>query len=101
MGVYIKDIKMPSNCFECRFAVDGWCYAAEKQDNRDYLRETQRANWCPLIEIPPGRLIDADNLLKHRFVGVVGEKERDCYIAGWNTAIEAIVENAETVIGGE
>ena len=56
------------------------------------------------VTVPPhGRLIDADALAAHKFVGV----EHDisiadggaCYRRGWNDAIEAIMENAETIIG--
>lgn len=43
------------------------------------------------------RLIDADELLAHRFVGVIGEAEKSSYMVGWNTAIEAVVENAPTI----
>jgi len=42
------------------------------------------------------RLIDADELLAHRFVDVAGEEEWS-YMVGWNTAIEAVVENAPTI----
>lgn len=51
-GIYIPGMEMPETCCDCRFAVDGWCYAAEKQDNKQYLNDTQRANWCPLVPVP-------------------------------------------------
>ena len=40
---------MPKNCFECRFAVDGWCYAHGKP-NVDALANDGITNWCPLKE---------------------------------------------------
>lgn len=43
------------------------------------------------------RLIDADELPTHKFVGVIGEAEKSSYVVGWNTAIEAVVENAPTI----
>lgn len=60
MGVYIPNMKMPEHCGECRFAVDGWCYAYGKP-NIDALANDGRTNFCPLVPVPPhGRLIDAD-----------------------------------------
>ena len=92
MSVYIRGMEMPSNCFECRFAVDGWCYAAEKQDNRDYLRETHRANWCPLIEVPPhGRLIDADEFLSR----ALGTK---CFRGDYALMLQELVGESMTII---
>lgn len=106
MGVYIPNMKMPEHCGECRFAVDGWCYAYGKP-NIDALANDGRTNFCPLVTVPQhGRLIDADALAEHKFVCVPhvtvnGEEAGTAYRLGWNTAIEAIMENAETVIGGE
>ena len=60
MGVYIPNMKMPEHCGECRFAVDGWCYAYGKP-NIDALANDGRTNFCPLVLVPPhGRLIDGD-----------------------------------------
>ena len=64
MGVYIPNMKMPEHCGECRFAVDGWCYAYGKP-NIDALANDGRTNFCPLVPVPPhGRLVDADALMK-------------------------------------
>lgn len=52
MSILIKNMEMPTSCYDCRFAVDGWCYAAEKQDNKDYLADTRRADFCPLVPVP-------------------------------------------------
>lgn len=55
--------------------------------------------------VPHGRLIDADALAVHKFAGaehdISIEDGGACYRRGWNDAIEAIMENAETIIGGE
>ena len=60
MGVYIPNMKMPEHCGECRFAVDGWCYAYGKP-NIDALANDGRTNFCPLVPVPPhGDLIDRD-----------------------------------------
>lgn len=61
MGVYIKGMEMPKNCLTC--ACSGSEYGEcvldpEKRWPEDY---GQRADWCPLVPVPPhGRLIDAD-----------------------------------------
>ena len=65
-----------------------------------------RLDNCPLGYVPPhGRLVDADELAVHKFVGAehdisIADGEA-CYRRGWNDAIEAIIENAETIIGEE
>ena len=52
--VTIKDMTMPKSCTECRLAVDGWCYAAEKQGVREHLEKDERPEWCPLEEAHNG-----------------------------------------------
>lgn len=66
MSILIKGIKMPKTCGECRFSVDGWCYAfASNDDQPGYIKSYEKAKWCPLIKVPPhGRLIDADAFFK-------------------------------------
>lgn len=64
MSVLIRGMEMPKGCSECRFAVDGWCYAYGKP-NVDALSDKGRTNWCPLVPVPlHGRLIDADALTR-------------------------------------
>lgn len=59
------------------------------------------------VEVPPhGDLIDRNALGEHKFVCVPHVTVGGRYVGreyrlGWNSAIEAIMENAETVIGGE
>ena len=55
MGIYIKGMEMPRNCFLCLFHKSIYCEITGICTNS--------AQGCPLIEIPPhGRLIDADKL---------------------------------------
>lgn len=62
MSILIKGMEMPQNCTECRFAVDGWCYAYGRP-NIEALANYERTNFCPLVPVPDhGRLIDADAL---------------------------------------
>lgn len=116
MGIYIN-MEMPINCEKCIYSA--WsnfyqiyvCNAVRKnepvlfdgkQTESTAVVRSARADNCPLVPVPPhGRLIDADELLMHRFVGVVGEAEKSSYMVGWNSAIEAVVENARTVIPAE
>lgn len=79
MGVYVKDMRMPTNCAACRIGHrdTGW-------DNKDNEHEivfcpiiqqgsliadanVKRHQLCPLVPVPVpphGRLIDADALIK-------------------------------------
>lgn len=75
--ININGMKMPKNCEECRFCVNGFTDAApmyecacESYENVSVLVDDYgkpfdfRPDWCPLIELPEkhGRLIDADAL---------------------------------------
>ena len=61
MGIYIKGMEMPKCCAECPINHDAECLICNNMVcNEPY---TQKADWCPLVEVPPhGRLIDADKL---------------------------------------
>lgn len=100
MSIYIKDMEIPEDCLEC--LKIGWQYVFEC--NLDDIEDDKRLITCPLVEISPhGRLIDADALAVHKFVGAENDISISdggaCYRKGWNDAIEAIMENAETIIG--
>ena len=123
-GVYIKGMEMPTCCWACACyhhkVDDGYydydvCQASGTVFNDGYASVTghkdridpfkARLKNCPLIPVPDhGRLIDADALAEHKFAGVEHEISINdggaCYRRGWNDAIEAVMENAETVIGG-
>ena len=80
MGVYIKGMEMPKNCFDCpcyhHKVDDGYydyeiCGASGTVFNDGYSSVTvhkdhivpfkERLDNCPLVPVPPhGRLIDAD-----------------------------------------
>ena len=64
MGVYIKDMKMPSRCCECELEV-GRYMMHECMWINDYtndVRENGKLENCPLTEVkePHGDLIDRD-----------------------------------------
>lgn len=97
MSILIKGIEMPKDdeilCIDIR-ANGNVCY------NLD-LNVNTIAN---AVLVPPhGRLIDADTLAVHKFIGAENDLSISdggaCYRRGWNDAIEAIMENAETIIG--
>ena len=118
MGIYIKNMKAPVTCCHCPLMgydpdiewVDG---GRETQGayicviTHELIDNTKREDHCPLVPVPPhGRLIDADALAEHKFVSIQhvsidGKNAGTAYRLGWNTAIEAIMENAKTIIGGE
>ena len=55
MGVYIKGMKMPNSCYDCRLFVDSWCYAFGIDDWRNAYNKPpkgERLDNCPLIEVP-------------------------------------------------
>lgn len=90
MSVLIKGMDMPKWCGECRFSVDGWCYAHGKP-NVEALSNDGITNWCPLVEVPTphGRLIDADALDYS-----LGVSDEDIYFS-------YILKDAPTVIESE
>ena len=67
MSILIKGMEMPKNCYTCPFCdyVSARCDAVKGTPYTPADRYEKRADWCPLIEIPPhGRLIDADELMR-------------------------------------
>ena len=80
MSVLIKGMEMPKNCLQC-YCTDteyGECALdPEKRCPEDY---GQRAEWCPLVEVPPhGRAIDADVLLLKLLTAESGKVYKYCY----------------------
>ena len=98
MSVMIKGMGMPNGCYDCPIlqSCDG-CFDFECPFNsyllwhnaEDVIR--YRPDSCPLVEIPTphGRLIDADELLKHKY-GI--SQTARTYIKTADTVIEAEVE---------
>ena len=76
MSVIVKGMEMPYQCAECDFCggiimPDGiYCCdcpseASHGKNISDAINNDTRADFCPLIELPPhGRLIDADKLVR-------------------------------------
>ena len=94
MGVYIRGMEMPKNCFCCAFDVYGLCLI-----NANTEKSNEISHNCPLIEIPPhGRLIDADalvlpnNLNDWNSVSEYVHNITDCWKA---------IDNAPTIIPPE
>ena len=102
MSVLIKGMKMPRTCAGCEWSnlsyPNAWCRLEKKKTNLEVAR-TQRAAFCPFIEVPTphGRLIDADALNTYDVSPiyefcVMGVTEEDIELA--ETIIEA--EGSET-----
>lgn len=51
MSVVVKDMNVPAKCTDCRFMVDGWCYAiCLPEDQPDSLPLNGKPEWCPLSD---------------------------------------------------
>lgn len=66
MGVFVKGMYLPPNCYFCPMTNDGFylCKANNPHKQLEDDCEERRPNWCPLIEVsePHGRLGDLDEL---------------------------------------
>ena len=107
MSVLIKGMEMPQKTYaHCMLIkdIDGSVQLHVCTKNSEEICEWE---FYDLVPVPPhGRLIDADALAEHKFVCIAkvtinGKDSGIAYRLGWNSAIEAIMENAETIIGGE
>ena len=71
MGVYIKNMEMPKSCYVCPFCdyVSARCDAVKGTPYTPESRYEKRADFCPLVPIPPhGDLIDRDALAEDGWV---------------------------------
>lgn len=106
--ILIRDMEMPKHCGECGIK---WCERWKKLIVAGMSIAKSRPTDCPLIELPPhGRLIDADKITEHKYTTIPSHRKEyadgkpksdDEIIAfkfGWNYAIDAIAENAPTII---
>lgn len=92
MSILIKGMKMPPNCLQC-YCTDteyGECVLdTEKRCPEDY---GQRAEWCPLISVPPhGDLIDRDELIERAWRLNLSTRE----------LIETMLKTAPTILEAE
>ena len=87
MSILIKNMEMPKYCGECPMVC---AYDLSRK-----ARSTEKAENCPLIEIPPhGRLIDADEFLKR----AIGTK---CFRGDFALLLEELVGESTTIIEAE
>lgn len=107
MSILIKGMEMPKNCLLCYCTDTEYgecCLDPEKRCPEDYR---QRAEWCPIMELPPhGRLIDADALM-NKLQALYDEREDEARYTGskeikvsWNDAVYKIID-ALTIIPAE
>jgi len=92
MSVIIKGMKFPKSCMECELRFIARGLDTECIFSNDVVDDCtdRRLYRCPLVELPTphGRLIDADELLKHKY-GV--SQTARTYIKTADTVIEAEV----------
>ena len=100
MSVLIKGIEIPKNCLECMFRMSYWKRALTPSgeiftygcmlNGKEINILEKRCKDCPIVEVPTphGRLIDADELLKHKY-GI--SQTARTYIKTADTIIEAEV----------
>ena len=82
MGIYVKGMRMPRSCFECKLDLRTDVCQAFCEWNAEHpysIRGKDRLPDCPLVEVPEphGRLVDADVLMnvytKHEFSSDMGD----------------------------
>lgn len=123
MGVYIKNMEMPTSCEKCPFLdyEEGFCFASGVKGKNGWYEFTLcpcgikggRHDDCPLVPVPPhGRLIDADALM-HEFEKAqrTMEQHGQEYSCSFMSSsqelstewycVEDMVENAPTIIPAE
>lgn len=114
MSEFLVKMDTPNRCCDCPMCYDYiLCRLAGKEFGEIECVEIV-ADWCPLIKIPPhGRLIDANEISEHKYATLPpyrkeyadgkpkSEDEVIAFKFGWNNAIDAITENAPTIIPAE
>ena len=91
MGIYIKAMTRPSNCWNCGVGYEAQCpICIGVAGAAEY--KTSRHPGCPLVEIktPHGRLIDADKL----YATVQSNESADAYV-------RFLLRHSSTVIEAE
>lgn len=103
MSVLIRGMKMPEDCPVCPLAhwnkLDRFtgCELIKRYFDKEDMETRGRPSFCPLIEIHPhGRLIDALEINEVKWV-----HPDTAWQMGWNSAIDSILENAQTIIEAE
>ena len=101
MSVLIKGMDMPETCSDCEWSYyvgngRAMCKRVSMTDKTDIMTK-RRADFCPLIEVPPhGDLADKDKLMKEFMDSDLDHLQRD----DWKEVIQ-IVSDAPTVIEAE
>lgn len=101
MSILIKNMTMPETCEDCPLQHSEYleCKITHRitwgwADGGGTRTLSPAENDCPLVEIHPhGRLIDALEINEVKWV-----HPETAWQMGWNSAIDAILENAQTII---
>lgn len=107
MTILIKGMEMPVTCCQCKEMVYNpeikWEQAGKEEEGGwvclltgELIDNTKREEHCPLVEVPTphGRLIDADELIKH-------DHQYYEYLSDDFYVLVRDIENAPTVIEAE
>lgn len=106
MGIYIKGMGMPKNCWECKFEKissnhnEGpYCVCIITEKHIDDGQES----WCPLIPVPPhGDLIDRETIVDSVCDGVCSCSE--CSFNGYpfdSCVLQTNLEKLKAVLPAE
>lgn len=91
MSVIIKGMELPEKCENCPCYdyIDCVCRADDCFAPFDVENPEERSEHCPLVEIPTphGRLIDENELLRHKY--------------GFSQTARTIIKNTNAVIEAE
>ena len=89
MGVFIKGMKMPRDCYECKV----WSQCFDEKPPFNMIKSV-----CPLVEVkePHGDLADKDKLMQEFMDSDLDHLQRD----DWKEVIQ-IVSDADVVIEAE
>jgi len=95
MGIYIKGLKVPDKCFNCKFS--------QILDLKLYCKYTRMCvdpnsvpEYCDISEVskPHGRLIDVDNLIPVLASWITSEEDFKCVLDAVEQ-IPSVIESEE------
>ena len=110
MSIIIRGMEMPENCSVCplsKLSPTGESLVCNA--TLFHVPWDERSEDCPLLPLPEkhGRLVDVDELQKVKFHPLPythitpSDVHAESYKRGWNDAIDAITEDAPTVVKAE
>lgn len=107
MGVYIKDMEMPTRCFNCPLCeisdAEICCsisigVAVKYTEIDEQIAIQDKPSWCPLVEVktPHGRLIEAEMVKAKSFRYLLRNGLESGRLVFWRN-----IDDAPTIIESE